>query len=138
MPYVSTGKRMASMYLGGNDTFCDNAASYSASRCAAASKVSKTHEYFREYASTHSLNGWHGAGECLATANAGETGKSIVNRWWDDKGHADLGHRKALNEPGMRVCGVKTSYNASNGTYYVSMVYAGDSVGHGGTGGSKL
>ena len=123
---------------GGNDTFCDNAASYSASRCAAASKVSKTHEYFREYASTHSLNGWHGAGECLATANAGETGKSIVNRWWDDKGHADLGHRKALNEPGMRVCGVKTSYNASNGTYYVSMVYAGDSVGHGGTGGSKL
>lgn len=123
---------------GGNDTFCDNAASYSASRCSAASKVSKTHEYFREYASTHSLNGWHGAGECLATANAGETGKSIVNRWWDDKGHADLGHRKALNEPGMRVCGVKTSYNASNGTYYVSMVYAGDSVGHGGTGGSKL
>lgn len=123
---------------GGNDTFCDNAASYSASRCAAASKVSKTHEYFREYANTHSLNGWHGAGECLATANAGETGKSIVNRWWDDKGHADLGHRKALNEPGMRVCGVKTSYNASNGTYYVSMVYAGDSVGHGGTGGSKL
>lgn len=123
---------------GGNDTFCDNAASYSASRCAAAGKVSKTHEYFREYANTHSLNGWHGAGECLATANAGETGKSIVNRWWDDKGHADLGHRKALNEPGMRVCGVKTSYNASNGTYYVSMVYAGDSVGHGGTGGSKL
>lgn len=123
---------------GGNDTFCDNAASYSASRCAAASKVSKTHEYFNEYAKTHSLNGWHGAGECLATAYAGETGKSIVNRWWDDKGHPGLGHRKALNEPGMRVCGVKTSYNASNGTYYVSMVYAGDSVGHGGTGGSKL
>lgn len=122
--------------LGGNDTFCDNAASYDAAHCAAAGKLS--HDYFKEYRSTHSWNGWHGIGENLATAHAGESGKSIVNRWWDDEGHPDLGHRKALNEPGMRVCGVKTSYNANNGTYYVSMVFAGDSVGQGGTGGSKL
>ena len=121
---------------GGNDTFCDNAASYDAAHCAAAGKLS--HDYFKEYRSTHSWNGWHGIGENLATAHAGESGKSIVNRWWDDEGHPDLGHRKALNEPGMRVCGVKTSYNANNGTYYVSMVFAGDSVGQGGTGGSKL
>lgn len=121
---------------GGNDTFCDNAASYDAAHCAAAGRLS--HDYFKEYRSAHTWNGWRGIGENLATAHAGESGKSVVNRWWDDKGHADLGHRKALNEPGMRVCGVKTSYNASNGTYYVSMVFAGDSVGHGGTGGSKL
>ena len=121
---------------GGNDTFCDNAASYDAAHCAAAGKLS--HDYFKEYRSTHSWNGWHGIGENLATAHAGESGKNIVNRWWDDEGHPDLGHRKALNEPGMRVCGVKTSYNANNGTYYVSMVFAGDSVGQGGTGGSKL
>lgn len=121
---------------GGNDTFCDNAASYDAAHCAAAGRLS--HDYFKEYRSAHTWNGWRGIGENLATAHAGESGKSVVNRWWDDKGHADLGHRKALNEPGMRVCGVKTSYNASNGTYYVSIVFAGDSVGHGGTGGSKL
>lgn len=121
---------------GGNDTYCDGAASYSASHCAAAGKM--THDYRREYDKTHSLNGWQRGGECLATAHAGETGKNIVNRWWDDVGHPDLGHRKALNFPGMRVCGVKTSYNANTGTYYISMVYAGYDLGQGGIGGSKL
>ena len=121
---------------GGNDTYCDGAASYSASHCAAAGKM--THDYRREYDKTHSLNGWQRGGECLATAHAGETGKNIVNRWWDDVRHPDLGHRKALNFPGMRVCGVKTSYNANTGTYYISMVYAGYDLGQGGIGGSKL
>lgn len=121
---------------GGNDTFCDNAASYSSSHCAAAGRMA--HDYYHEYRDSHSWNGWNGVGENLATAHAGATGRSIVNSWWDDKGHPDLGHRKNLNRPGMRVCGVKTSYNANNNTYYVSMVFAGTNLGNGGTGGSKL
>ena len=121
---------------GGNDTFCDNAASYSSSHCAAAGKMA--HDYYHEYRDSHSWNGWNQVGENLATTHAGATGRSIVNNWWDDEGHPDLGHRKALNTPGMRVCGVKTSYNASNGTYYVSMVFAGVNMGQGGIGGSKL
>ena len=121
---------------GGNDTFCDNAASYSSSHCAAAGRMA--HDYYHEYRDSHSWNGWNGVGENLATAHAGATGRSIVNSWWDDKGHPDLGHRKNLNRPGMRVCGVKTSYNANNNTYYVSMVFAGTNLGNGRTGGSKL
>ena len=121
---------------GGNDTFCDNAASYSSSHCAAAGKL--VHDYYHEYRDSHSWNGWNGVGENLATAHAGATGRSIVNSWWDDVGVPNLGHRKNLNRPGMRVCGVKTSYNANNNTYYVSMVFAGTNLGNGGTGGSKL
>ena len=121
---------------GGNDTFCDNAASYSSSHCAAAGKL--VHDYYHEYRDSHSWNGWNGVGENLATAHAGATGRSIVNSWWDDIGVPNLGHRKNLNRPGMRVCGVKTSYNANNNTYYVSMVFAGTNLGNGGTGGSKL
>lgn len=121
---------------GGNDTFCDNAASYSSSHCAAAGKL--VHDYYHEYRDSHSWNGWNGVGENLATAHAGATGRSIVNSWWDDFGVPNLGHRKNLNRPGMRACGVKTSYNANNNTYYVSMVFAGTNLGNGGTGGSKL
>lgn len=121
---------------GGNDTFCDNAASYSSSHCAAAGKL--VHDYYHEYRDSHSWNGWNGVGENLATAHAGATGRNIVNSWWDDIGVPNLGHRKNLNRPGMRVCGVKTSYNANNNTYYVSMVFAGTNLGNGGTGGSKL
>ena len=121
---------------GGNDTFCDNAASYSSSHCAAAGKL--VHDYYHEYRDSHSWNGWNGVGENLATAHAGATGRSIVNSWWDDFGVPNLGHRKNLNRPGMRACGVKTSYNANNNTYYVSMVFAGPNLGNGGTGGSKL
>ena len=58
---------------GGNDTFCDNAASYDAAHCAAAGRLS--HDYFKEYRSAHTWNGWRGIGENLATAHAGESGK---------------------------------------------------------------
>lgn len=120
----------------GNDSFCDGCAAYDASQCAASRSL--THDYLRSYRSSHSWNGWNGVGENLATAHAGASGKSIVNRWWDDSGVSNLGHRKALNDPAMRVCGVKVAYNSSNDTYYVSMVYAGNGLGNGGTGGSKL